>query len=504
MKRFYTQHSELIILFLAIFALVKIAPGFRPRELKQFLFFLTQERGISLLFSILFYSIASYIGFWIKNKLRLELITTGIFLFFSFLFCVDIFADRLMGKSFSIWCLRILYCFLFGFLIFKNKKIFSIKKFFNKDKVSRSLEVLFPLVLFFLFRENLHYFMHRSPEPFGDEISWWQTGAKEIMNLGLIKGIQVHWYGNYTPAIPWLISLPERFIGIHREVWLFSYAPIIMLLYILFIYEISKTRLGKIAGITLLFFTLTMNRDFHNLFAGSLYGESISGLLLAICTYEFIYLKNKKLITWISMSFLIGFIRLTKPPVSMLSFWCFIFLAMIFTAKQLKKRNKIDLKSVTLAILGLLIGTGLGFKLWIRVLGEVGKTQEYTVFVSDIFKNGINIAIPLGMLSGLANFGTPQFAFTLGTIMALVFALIQKKYLLFKTQISILIIYWGFVFGLYATFWQKGDFSSAGRYLSHAAFACILLVPMAFDKKTLFAGKDEEPISSRSGHIDVL
>jgi hypothetical protein len=121
---------------------------------------------------------------------------------------------------------------------------------------------------------------------------------------------------------------------------------------------------------------------------------------------------------------------------------------------------------------------------WKNVLASLGHAPEYSVGIADIFKNGINLEPLWPMFRGLVMYpGAPQFGLTLGLVFSLVVASLTTERRIFNWMLSVAVIYWGFVFGLYATVWQHGDFTSAARYIAHASVAMPLLLPLAFVRK---------------------
>ena len=121
---------------------------------------------------------------------------------------------------------------------------------------------------------------------------------------------------------------------------------------------------------------------------------------------------------------------------------------------------------------------------WKNVLASLGHAPEYNVSLADVLKSGINLDLIWPMLAGLVMYpGAPQFGLTLGLAFALCVAALSGEKKLFVWMATVATLYWGFVFGLYATLWQRGDFTSAARYIAHAAVAMPLLLPLAFPRK---------------------
>ncbi len=121
------------------------------------------------------------------------------------------------------------------------------------------------------------------------------------------------------------------------------------------------------------------------------------------------------------------------------------------------------------------------FWVWTSHLASLGKTPEYSVSLEKIIALGFNFSIPTQMILGM--FKTDQSlagAYAYCMIASILLMLLKQSQRVLAAASVVVFLYWGLVYGLYATLWQKGDLSSAGRYFSHGAFALILLVPLAF------------------------
>jgi hypothetical protein len=121
---------------------------------------------------------------------------------------------------------------------------------------------------------------------------------------------------------------------------------------------------------------------------------------------------------------------------------------------------------------------------WKTVLAAMGHAPEYSVSVSDLLKSGVDLKPIWPMLAGLVMYpGAPQFGLTLGQAYAHTVAADSGQRKVYIWIATVAGLYWGFVFGLYATLWQHGDFTSAARYIAHGAVAAPLLLPLAFPRK---------------------
>ncbi len=473
---------ESICLFVGMVALIKTAIGFRPREIKEFVTLWIEPYGIALLLNLLVFTLLLPAAFKIKKKLNLELITTAIFFEWSVLLIIDFMSETIFNMHYStVWLLRIVIVVSTYWAHSEYKEILN----FLKLKLAKMkngnfwLFIYTVILLIFLLREFHHFYFTRPNQAFGDEISWWFTGAKEFMNVGLAEGIKNHWYGDYTPAIPWLISLAPKLFGIHQEVFLFGFAPIAAFILLFSIFETALNVYTLSAVLSVLLLTFTICRDFTFHFVASLYGESlIASLLFIVFTEVYALLNIKKNIPNLYLLFIsivIGFFRLTKPPLSILCWYAALGCAGYFLVINFKKNlNKIIL---------LLLPAFSIFMLWKNYLHNVNKSPTYKVQFQDFVKSGIDIQVPLGMIKGLLNYATFQSAYTWGLIVSLIVTVLLKSWNVLKLQLVFIFLYWGFVFGLYATVWNKGELNSAGRYLSHMAVAIIASLTIALNVK---------------------
>ncbi len=471
-------------LLLGAFALTITAIGFRPKEVKEFFMNWLTLRGAALLLNVIIFALLAPAACRLRKQGFCSSHTLGIFISITLLFFTDLVCELVFKfHAISIWLLRVEY---FAIVIWGMKEYKSFLKWILENLNQILLEkiiykIIFGFIVFFLFREILHHYFTRPDKPFEDEIHWWFTGAKEFMNLGLAAGIKNHWYGDYTPAIPWCISIAPRLIGAHKEIFLLGFAAIPVLFFLFFSFEVLGTSKAFLSILCLIFFMFEISRDFLFHVAASLYGGALNALLITCILYEinFLIRKNKmpdskKLI---SLGILVGFCRLTKPPLSFLIWYA----AIVFISYWLIRFRK-NLKKSVSSLFYFVIFSSLPFLIWKFYLQTIGKKPTYQVKVSEFTENGINLSVPLGMIGGLFNRGTPQSAYAWALCISLILSCWLHAWRTLKLQLILLLIYWGFVFGLYATVWQHGDFNSAGRYLSHAAVSCVLMLSFAFQE----------------------
>lgn len=488
--------SRILVFFAGIAGLAISAPGFRLKEVRDLaLRFVVAGRAQGFLLGLAMFGLLIPAAVRLRKTGFSRTFMGALMILISILLGVDLFGELVLEQHrVARWILRAAYGAVvvwgfrdrgaaaeaFGAARAKAKHLWSglgdgWLGFFSK--------LLLVLVMFFLVREQLHHFLTRGSQPFGDEISWWFTGAKQMMDQGLRATMREHGYGFYTPGIPWLISLPERLVNSHQERWLLAFAMLVMVLYYGFLFEVAACGEGFLAGVCVLFLTFMLSRDFHFNYTASLYGGDLAALITAVLLLELYrhfadagalgFQRGLRLAAGAGL--FLGWARLTKPPIAILSWYFTLALCAV-----LAWRMKNAWRALPAYVGVLLAGAVIPYEAWRHELAALGRRPEYSVKLSQIIEAGFDLGVPWRMILGLANDGSPQRAFTTGLILAFSVAALRRARGALVLMGAAIFVYWGFVFGLYATLWRRGDYSSAGRYLSHAAIACLLILPLAF------------------------
>lgn len=481
--------TRIVVLAAGAYGLWVCVPGFRPKHVRDIL---------SVLFSLQGLGAAAYLALLAgllpaaSRLSRLGATATvmgSLFLCLGSLLFLELVACAVPGlSSLQPWPLRLAYLALaaWGWSGRQSvrallQSITRVPRRFWRELGAWPWKVFAVVVGLFFFRQEMHtYISHGAP--FGDEVGYWFPAPRRLLEGGLRAAIE-GW--RYTPGVPWLASFAARFFGVSGDVWLFPFPIVVMAGFAALLFELSASGFALLTGTTVLFFVFLSSRDLFHIFGGSLYGEATATLLLAVLAAEALFLKTKALTleTWGRRPFrrlaglagLLGLSALTKPPLSVLALGIVLVLAAaaFFSARRWPSR---------IQHAGLVPVAGLtGYLVWKGLLS--GAESEHAFSIKGIAKAGFHPEIPLGMLRGLFTLGSFQFAYTAGLIAALlIVASLRQWRLLFVYGIT-LAVYWGFVLGLYATLWHGVEYGSAGRYLSHAAIACVLILPLAFSPK---------------------
>jgi hypothetical protein len=306
--------------------------------------------------------------------------------------------------------------------------------------------------------------------PIEDEGAWWLPLSVRTMNEGLaVVGRTIP----YTPGIGWLISLPSRLLGYHDAEWVMAFPLVVFAGVFFFIVEFSRSWREFLVAFFVWFYACLCSRDLHHLFVGMIYGEAACSLFLAGWLASFLSLnvdiKRSALHRALGFGLYVGFCAVIKPPLSVLSL---LFAIPVGTWIFVKTKN-------VRASIAFLVPALWSYAFWRVLMASGNLKSEHTFSLSQIARAGIDFSIPIHMLSELFNRGTPQFAYSTALVATLAIAIILRSKTYLKLYSGTLLIYWGFVFGLYATIWQQTEQNSAGRYISHAAFALIYLLPIS-------------------------
>ena len=483
-----------LVVAAGLYGLWQCVPGFRPKHVRDIMNGLIFVKGsaIAVYFGMLALLIPA--ARLLRERGVSRTIIGSFFILLSALLTLDIAFGVVAGsKHAALWGMRLFYI---AVVVWGCRDLANLRSLFVgvRDRVRVIWSDLPPwwrlflgLLVFFLIRQDMHLYLYRT-EIKGDEVTWWQTGAKMMMNHGVLATMRDHTYGHYVPAIPWLIALPNRLLGAHVERWLWGFPLFAMCTYGWLLLELTTTGWGFLAGWTGIFLIFLGSRDLMHMFCAFFYGEAITSGLVGVLAAE-LYLRwqeargraglRKTMARFFrpasgaGLGLLASFCILAKPPVGvLLPLFMPLAVVMALWARAW-------------------LGAALFFALahaapfgWKNVLASLGHAPEYNVSLADVLKSGINLDLIWPMLAGLVMYpGAPQFGLTLGLAFALCVAALSGEKKLFAWMVTVATLYWGFVFGLYATLWQRGDFTSAARYIAHAAVAMPLLLPLAFPRK---------------------
>lgn len=469
--RLTTVETALIYSTILI-ALYLCAPGFLPKELKYDLFGLfTTPRGHGFLYFTALAGCLLPVSFRLRKEGFASTVTGALFFLFSALMLLQYVLDvACRSHTLAVWVLRALFL---GGLFYCRKSLpdlwLSLRNF--KSMLSKAAwheKTLLGLCFFFLIRQTLAFFYNRGA-PFQDEVNFWHTAALDFTKGGFAYVIQQH---SYTLAVPWLAALPATIFGSLNPESVYAYSSFIFFGMILLSIELSKNPRALLAGLGTLLLCFSIQRDLFALYAASLYGEATAALVCAVLVAELLSVYREK---DPSTRALIGFFGIaayacvTKPPLANLAWG----VPVLFLFKKMDWHKRV-----------LALSVGVLYLPWRLHLYLLHKSTYYAMYkTSDALARGIKLSVPWIMVRGLLNRGTPQSGFTTALIIVAFLALLHKNFRALGIFAMIIAFYWGFVFTLYATLWQDGEMLSAGRYISHAAVACVILLPLAFSKR---------------------
>ncbi|MEW6057055.1 MAG: hypothetical protein AB1540_10615 [Bdellovibrionota bacterium] len=484
----------------AVYGLVVCAPGFRPKHVRDILAGLMNMRGLGVL---AYFGIAGLL-LPAADRLRRFGFSSTILGSLFILFSILLYADLTLvvfrpAPAIAEWVLRSFYASIAIWGFSNTNAVKNVGRLYGGG--ARTFfgwlrgwwsKAFVALVLFFFIRQQMHLYLTRGIPftPSGDELAWWFPMATRTLNEGLVETIRtVH----YTPGVGWLIALPARILGVHDTEWLFAYPLFIFFAYFMLLIELSKTPSALFIGICLWFYVFLCSRDLHHTYGASLYGESLSALLLALFLVFLWNLiggpstkKQPSRTAFMGFGLFLNFCLLSKPPISVLGH-LFIYGFTLYLIAG-KARLKQKLASATAFIVPALCG----FKFWGFLLLSInGRRSEHSVSIEAFRQSGIDIWLGIGILKGLFNWGAPQFAYNTGLVLALCIAVLCKAQRFLWVSATTLFIYWGFVVGLYSTIWQQIETGSAGRYMSHAAIALILVLPFFLNPRKDALGNDK-------------
>jgi hypothetical protein len=358
----------------------------------------------------------------------------------------------------------------------------------------RALTIALVLTGFLYFREELLTFVGRA-KPFvlfGDESTWYGM-ADALSSGGFFESFRQNF--NYQPGIPWLISFPSRLVGVSDAEWLYAYAGAIPFLMFLWIYELSESLLALFAGLSLLSYLQIDSRDFRFYFSGTLYGEATASLLLSILLAEtyLTWLSSRDFLKRISNDYWkqslawgagLGLMSMSKAPLSaLLPFW-------LLGAIVWFLRGSVSMSQRVRAVFLMICLYQAPTWIWKWQLSSWNLTQYYSPRFRDFFAKGFNFSIFFDIPLGLFHWPGNGFTYCSGWLAVIAIALLLRRQVLGGMFVAVTLLYWGFVMTLYATYWQNVERNSAGRYCAHVAYACVLLAPLAFKKRSPEAGDD--------------
>jgi hypothetical protein len=337
------------------------------------------------------------------------------------------------------------------------------------------------LVFFFFARQELALLFWRG-SPAGDELYVPWPASQLFLSGGMSDVIHHH---SYMIDLPWLMTFPSRLLGSTSTEWLYAYPFMSMLLFTLFMVELAPTAKAFLASSTVLFFVFLSSRDLHDQFGARLLTEALAGLATAALMAE-IYLSwtgpkrpasatLRRIIGW---GLFISFCSLTRPGISQLSLTAALGAAAWLALKEKPQAARAWKPLLCLAL------SFMNFGLWKWALAHSGRLPEYSdLTLWGYISAGADLSIPAAMIRGLLSPGSPQAAYTWGLLVVVAVVLLQgKRPRLLAVMLTTVALYWTFTFVLYATLWRHMEKGSAGRYLSHAAVAAVLILPLAFRK----------------------
>ncbi|HRK01542.1 MAG TPA: hypothetical protein PLH57_02665 [Oligoflexia bacterium] len=467
----FSKRLESVVIYSVNFvALYFCVPGFLPKEVRNyFIQLFTTDRGHGLLFMFASSIPLLLAAARIKRRGYTRTIVGACFCLLTIAMTFDLLADAILGHVVSNWLLRALWVFLFIFGIAAREDLLSSFKLRLRD-IKRSTflaRIVLFLGLFFLLRQSFAFFYNRGG-PFADEINFWHTAATDFLSGGFATVIQKH---SYTLAVPWLASLPVSLFGGSHSEHVYAYSTAIVFGSIFLVVELARSPRALLAGLGVLLLCFAIQRDLFSLYGASLYGEGLASLLCATVLLEFLrlyYLKRPTPKQIFAFSLIAAFAAVSKPPLAYLVWMLPVVLAT---------------RSRSWPSRALLLFSGILFVPWRLWLALLNKSTYYQSFdLLNALDRRVAFEIPIKMISGLLDHGTPQSAYTIALIVAVVLAILKKSTELLRVYALLIFVYWGFVFALYATLWQHMEQFSAGRYISHAAIACVLMIPLAFSK----------------------
>tara|TARA_Y100001970_G_C14258449_1_gene877428 strand:+ start:1894 stop:3270 length:1377 start_codon:yes stop_codon:yes gene_type:complete len=399
----------------------------------------------SLIFSIFIFFFLFFIGSAINNMLGLNSISLSIILylisFFAFQFFFLFYQDNVLNFNSSFIIVNLIW--LISIIISKNKIailnsvytivififIYFVRDFFSKDlikNISKNGDVdyfWFPMTKM-IYENNLYYALLNNIEP----------------GYGLL-------INNTFAVLTKLVSNSGSFIYLPSIVNVFAF------IFILFVLEQKLKNVSKVITITL-FASIVFNSSWLSyLFINSLMGEAVINLffpiaLISLSNNDF---KNKK-IKYFSY-FLIGFLYLSKPFVSIL---ILIFIAFI----ALKKR---DLASIFFGFTAFVLNF-INYKFVINI-----ENSNNYFSISEFYVLGnietIGFENILKILQNIFYLDRVMILF----LTLMIFLIISSLYITKKIPnieyLFILTINIFLVFILYITIWQDRELESAYRYI---------------------------------------
>jgi hypothetical protein len=469
--------SFYLVVALGLYGLWVCVPGFRPKELRDFVLALSTQRGLGAFANFAIMTALAPLTVRLRSKGFTKTFLGSLIMLLAVLLSIDLLTAFFV-PSLNVWPLRISYTALVlaGAPYLKEFGIHLKDSYQKMRSFWRALpmgwRIFGALVFFFFVRQDLHFWLTRGA-PAGDEIYFWHTASHEAQFDSLRSMMNHH---RYTPGLPWLASLAGRIFGVMSDEWLLAYPFMIMTSFLLLSFELSSTAKGFFAALNLSFFVFLRNRDLFHIFSALLYGEALASILAAVFfaeVYLLFFNKPRSLrlpnLNALGLGLVSGFCALSKPPISalavpfsgLLAFW------------------SIKSKHIKFAAL-LLVATFVPYFIFRFGQTYIGKSPEYTMSLKDVRERGIQFGIIWQMITTLFQMRSPNMAYTLGMCGALLVTALQKNWRLLGFMLVCIALYWGFVFGVYATVWQKTEQGSAGRYFSHAGVACVLLVPLAY------------------------
>lgn len=481
-------HAGLIAL-VSIYALYLAGRPFLPKHVGWFFKDLNSDRGVGLAALLSVTCLLLPAAHALRRRGFTRTLVAAYFFIYSALLSVELFFDGILGlASLACWTMRMGYSFFVIWGLVDLKKSYSASGIPLFPRLERDLKhgawrICGGFLLFFFIHESLQEYMKHTA-PFGDEIYFWFTASKHYLESSLTGMMKLH---KYTPGVPWLITLPARLLGSKNDAWTYSYPVLIMMGYICLLREISHSWKSWLSGLSCLLAVFMTAQDLRWYYFGSLYGEAIAALLLAVALVEGLHWTarpNWQLNNCLGFGTLLGFISLSKPPIATLA-PLIALTVLIFNLAQVAKRHWPP-------VIMLLMGYGFPFELWKLSLSRIGSHPEYSFSLSRLREAGVSLAPVHAILYPFANWSwhlDPPMALNLGILLSIAFLVPSWRRDLKLAALLSYCVYFGFILGLYATLWQQTETNSAGRYLSQVVIAGVLLIPMNLTQPSPYLGR---------------
>lgn len=476
--------STLLVGALSCYGLFLAGRPFLPKHVIWFLRDLNSARGVGVGALILTILLLLPAALRLRRERFTTTLVTAYCFVFSALFSLELLASSLLGlENLAAWLVRIAYLVvaIWGLWDLRTARMPPSSLFtpLQNDLKHRAWKIGGGLMLFLFVHQCLQEFSKHTT-PYGDEIYFWFTASKNYLESNLLDMIRLH---NYTPGIPWLATLPARLLDSKQEAWIYPYPILVMTGFVCLLRELSTSWKAWLAGLSALLAVMMTSRDLRFLYFGSVYGESVAALLLAIALIESLRFTQQAPQGWrptLGLGGFLGFVAIAKPPIANLA----PLIGLALVAHLLRKRGPKELPRAAL-----LLGTSvLPLQLWKHALSSIGSKPLYSYWLTKLQEMSFDIAPVKAILHPFIFWSwnpDPSMAMNLGVVLTIFFYSISRQRELKLGLTLSYLIYFAFILGLYATVWQKVETNSAGRYLSQVVLAGVLLIPQTLSQNSL-------------------